>query len=128
MKIKNWQWISGVALIVVICVAVAFVRRGHEHRNHHGRRHSNHEDKRHFGGNMVSAKRIYHITKADSALRNKMKPVVDHAIARLKTIRKVYESDQTRVLDSIATDLKPMLSEQQFDDLADWKEKQGRRI
>jgi hypothetical protein len=127
MKIKDWQWIVGISLVVLICVAVVFARRGYGHRNHHGRGRSSHEGKRHFGGNLVSAKRIYRVTNADSVLRKKMKPAVDHAIARLKAIRKAYDSDQARVLDSIASELKPLLSEQQFDDLSDWKERQNKR-
>lgn len=58
--------------------------------------------------------KIYHVTRADSLQKIKMKPAVEKASKRMEAIRLSYQAQEKRVMDSLKLQLKPVLNATQL--------------
>ncbi len=92
--------------------------KGHGKRRHHGRNH----DGYHFNqsaGRGDTFTRVYAITGADSLQRIKMKPLIDDAEKRIQSLRSTYRDQEASLMESLKTQLKPLLKEDQIKKLED---------
>ena len=87
------------------------------------------------GGHDISNERkkewfastIYKIVKPDSAQARQIKPITDWASQQIEAIEVFSNSQMSAVLDSVKTQLKPMLTEEQQQRLVEFHQKaQGR--
>jgi hypothetical protein len=86
-------------------------RGGHHHGKHTG-------DRYRRGGDLSN---LYEITGADSVQRTKMKPFIDEASKKIETLRSGYHEQEAKVFESLKTQLKPILKEDQLKKLEESK-------
>ncbi|MBS1557298.1 MAG: hypothetical protein JST69_01120 [Bacteroidetes bacterium] len=116
---RSWGVLLGMMLAALSSAAVA---------QGHGRGHGGHDNKKYsydHSGKSSLANRVYRVTDADSVQKIKMKPVLDKTAKRLEALRASYQKQEKRVLDSLSTQLKPMLKEDQLKKLNDWRSRKG---
>src|SRR5258706_16470445 len=126
MKVnRSWKWLLGLGLATALCMNVmAQGGSGKRHGGHDGDKGNQRYEKT---GQRNLTDRIYRVTQADSAQKQKMKPAVDRASKRLESLRLSYQKQEKRVMDSLSLQVKAYLKEEQLKKLNDWKEKTGRR-
>jgi hypothetical protein len=101
----------------------------HGHRKHDGHDGKGRHGKDYYGNRAnVDGKRnlsakIYRLTQADSIQQKKMQPIVAKAEKRLIVLRTKYQEQEKKVLDSLRLQLKPILKEDQWKRLEDFKNK-----
>jgi hypothetical protein len=124
----SWKWLLGLGLATAMSMnAMAQDDSGRHHRGHGGHDRDKGKHRSEKVGNRNLSDRVYRITDADSAQKQKMKPAVDRANKRLESLRLSYQKQEKRVMDSLSLQVKPYLKEEQLKKLNDWKEKTGRR-
>lgn len=117
---RSWHVLLGIMLAAIISSGAYAQGRGHGHGGH-GRDQRNYDR----SGKSSLANRVYHITDADSVQKLKMKPVLDKTSKRLEALRASYQKQVKRVLDSLSTQLKPYLKEDQLKKLNDWRSRKS---
>ena len=99
----------------------------HGHRKHDGHNGKGRHSKNHYGynvdGKINLSARIYRVTQADSVQMKKMQPMLDKAAKRMDVLRTKYQDQEKKVLDSLRLQLKPILKEDQWKRLEDFKNK-----
>ena len=99
----------------------------HGHRKHDGHDGKGRHGKNQYGHNMDGKRnlsaRIYRVTQADSVQMKKMQPMLDKAAKRMDVLRTKYQDQEKKVLDSLRLQLKPILKEDQWKRLEDFKNK-----
>ena len=99
----------------------------HGHRKHDGHDGKGRHGKNQYGHNMDGKRnlsaRIYRVTQADSVQMKKMQPMLDKATKRMDVLRTKYQDQEKKVLDSLRLQLKPILKEDQWKRLEDFKNK-----
>jgi hypothetical protein len=118
------SFLSLVMLLSASNVSVARHGRGHHwlgifHGRHHGGHHKGMHDGRHYKRRGFASNHIYEITGADSLQRIKMKPLIDDAEKRIQSLRSTYRDQEASVMESLKTQLKPLLKEDQIKKLED---------
>jgi hypothetical protein len=125
------SFLSLVMLVGASNVSVARHGRGHHwlgifHGRHHGGHHKGMHDDRHYKRGGFASNHIYEITGADSLQRIKMKPLIDDAEKKIQSLRSNYHDQEIRVMDSLKTQLRPLLRDDQIkklDDVRGYKRK-----
>lgn len=122
---SSWKGLLGLGLAALVSLsAMAQDGRGRHHQRHGNKGDKHHQESR--GKNNLSDK-VYRITTADSVQKQKLKPAIDHASKRLESIRLSYQKQEKRVLDSLTLQAKPILKEDQWQKLNNWKDKAAKR-
>jgi hypothetical protein len=117
---SSWKGLLGLGLAILVSLnGMAQDGRGH-HQRPGGKRDKHYHEGR--GKNNLSDK-VYRITAADSVQKQKLKPAIDHASKRLASLRLSYQKQERRVLDSLTLQVKPMLKEDQWQKLNNWKDR-----
>ena len=123
----------GVVLVVLLLSISQVGWAQHGHRKDDGHNGKGHYGKNHYGhrgdvdGKRNLSAKIYRVTQADSIQRKKMQPVVDKAEKRLSVLRTKYQEQEKKVLDSLRLQLKPILKEDQWKRLEDFKNKNSEK-
>ena len=103
----------------------------HGHRKHDGHDGKGRHGKNQYGHNMDGKRnlsaRIYRVTQADSVQMKKMQPMLDKATKRMDVLRTKYQDQEKKVLDSLRLQLKPILKEDQWKRLEDFKNKNSEK-
>jgi len=121
---KSWKWLLGLGLATAVSLGAMAQDRDYHHKHLNGGR----EKHRYESSSKRNlADRVYHITKADSLQKQKMKPAIDRTSKRLEALRTNYQKQEKRVLDSLSLQLKPILKEEQVKKLNDWKDRTSRK-
>lgn len=117
MKTRKWVGIT------ILGILLTFGLTQQSLAQHKGRHHKAHGDgKRKYGGmNTDFSHKIYRITEADSTQKIKMKSLLAKADKRLEVFRKDFQDKEKKLIDSVKAQLKPILREDQFKKLEEFK-------
>ncbi len=127
--IKGKLTVLGIVLFTCLSVS-AWAQKKEDGQNGKGNygKHGHHRNHGARGDykNGTMADKVYRITQADSIQAKKMKPIVDKASNRLRTLRADYQKKEKIVLDSLNLLLKPLLKDDQKKRLDDFNERKGK--
>jgi hypothetical protein len=106
-----------VRAMIFLAIGLSTYAKGQGHPGHgkSGGHHAKHGgDYKNANGKRNLSDKIYRITEADSLQKIKMKPLVDKAAKRMESLRASYQKQETKTLDSLRAQLKPILKEEQL--------------